>query len=389
MSRDMLVQAFERIVRAQGSEPLVLSPSRASTAADIDALARAVAATLRRAGLEPGSLVGLVAPNGPAFLASLLALRHADCPALLFDWRTPAAELERIGRALGATAVLRFATAWPAGAAEASLAAIERDEAAGTSVPGPGAFDSAAIVQLTSGSTGEPQGILKTMESVMIDDRALAASMSLSRDERILAAIPMSHAYGLSSVAMPALTRGCCLVVPDEGNPLGTMHAAQVGDVTFLPTVPAYLQALLRMTAPPPLPASLRLVITAGAPLHPETAARFRQTYDRPVHVFYGASEVGGICFDRAGDAAERGTLGTPVEGVQITLAEAPGADEPGAGGGEVDLAQSGVEFAQAGIWYDALEALSDDVDAHPGDRKARFLRSALLRQVNLDAAVE
>jgi hypothetical protein len=50
---------------------------------------------------------------------------------------------------------------------------------------------------------------------------------------------------------------------------------------------------------------------------------------------------------------------------------------------------ENGVDFAQAGIWYDALEALSDDVDSHPDDRKARFLRSALLRQVKLDAAVE
>ena len=50
---------------------------------------------------------------------------------------------------------------------------------------------------------------------------------------------------------------------------------------------------------------------------------------------------------------------------------------------------QDGVDFAQAGPWYDALEALSDDVDDRPNDRKARFLRSALLRQVKLDAAVE
>jgi hypothetical protein len=50
---------------------------------------------------------------------------------------------------------------------------------------------------------------------------------------------------------------------------------------------------------------------------------------------------------------------------------------------------RGGVDFARAGIWYDALEALSDNVDHHPDDRKARFLRSALLRQVKLDAAVE
>lgn len=50
---------------------------------------------------------------------------------------------------------------------------------------------------------------------------------------------------------------------------------------------------------------------------------------------------------------------------------------------------RDGVDLAQAGIWYDALEALSDDVDGHPDDRQARFLRSSLLRQAKLDAAVE
>ena len=93
--------------------------------------------------------------------------------------------------------------------------------------------------------------------------------------------------------------------------------AAACGATVF-PTVPAYLQALLRMSQPPPWPASLRLCLTAGAPLPPATAAQFREFSGRPVHVFYGASECGGICYDRSGDAGERGTVGTPVEGVSI-----------------------------------------------------------------------
>jgi long-chain acyl-CoA synthetase len=50
------------------------------------------------------------------------------------------------------------------------------------------------------------------------------------------------------------------------------------------------------------------------------TAARFREAYSRRVHAFYGASECGGICYDREGGAAERGTVGTPVEGARVTL---------------------------------------------------------------------
>ncbi|HBL30494.1 MAG TPA: long-chain fatty acid--CoA ligase, partial [Acidobacteria bacterium] len=68
---------------------------------------------------------------------------------------------------------------------------------------------------------------------------------------------------------------------------------------------------------PPRRPAALRLVLTAGALLGAATAARFREAFGLPVHVFYGASECGGICYDRTGDAAERGTVGTPVDGVQ------------------------------------------------------------------------
>jgi long-chain acyl-CoA synthetase len=76
------------------------------------------------------------------------------------------------------------------------------------------------------------------------------------------------------------------------------------------------------MAEPPPRPASLRLVISAGAPLSAATSARFRAIFGLPVHVFYGSSECGGICYDREGGAAERGTVGSPVAGVTVSLEE-------------------------------------------------------------------
>jgi long-chain acyl-CoA synthetase len=155
--------------------------------------------------------------------------------------------------------------------------------------------------------------------------------MGLKDDERILAAIPMSHSYGLSSVAMPALLRRALLVVPELKSPLDPMRLTRDKGVTFLPTVPAYLRTLVAMASPPRAPASLRLVVTAGAPLKTQTAIRFREIYDRPVHVFYGASECGGITFDREGSAGERGTLGRPVAGVEVTLEPRPGAPAGGA----------------------------------------------------------
>jgi acyl-CoA synthetase (AMP-forming)/AMP-acid ligase II len=62
---------------------------------------------------------------------------------------------------------------------------------------------------------------------------------------------------------------------------------------------------------------------------------RFRERFGQPVHVFYGASECGGICYDRPGGAAERGTVGTPVDGVRVEL-EAVDGDDGGAAGSRV-----------------------------------------------------
>jgi long-chain acyl-CoA synthetase len=323
MKHDPILQSFERLASRAPLAPLVLSPERRVTFEDIEALSRAAGSVLAEGAFPPGSRLGLLAPNGPGFLASLLALRRAGCAALLLDAQTPPAECGRILTALGAAGLLRCRTAWPSGPADWLL-----ERATEPGEPIIPVEPDIAVVKLTSGSTGLPRGIATPAEALVADDAALAASMGLRDDDRILATIPMSHSYGLSSVVMPALMRGSVLVVPEEGSVFDPFMTGERTGVTFYPTAPAYLDAMLRVaevTEAPPAPASLRLVITAGAPLGAATSRRFRERFGLAVHVFYGASECGGICFDREGGAAERGTVGTPVEGVRVTLEEGDG----------------------------------------------------------------
>jgi acyl-CoA synthetase (AMP-forming)/AMP-acid ligase II len=322
MKLDPILQAFDHLAAHTPMAPLVISPDRRATVTAVDALARAARSHLDRSGLAPGALVGLAAPNGPGFLASLIALRRAGLAALLLDVQTPAAERGRILEALGASALLRCRSAWPDGPEDWDLATA--------APPAPALLPEIAVVKLTSGSTGLPRGIATPSEALVADDAALAATMGLRPDDRILATIPMSHSYGLSSVAMPALMRGSVLVVPEEGAVFDPFTTAERTGATFFPTAPAYLDAMLRVAEAPARPATLRLVTTAGAPLSPETARRFREAFGLAVHVFYGSSETGGICYDREGGAGERGTVGTPVEGVRVTLEPPPGEETAG-----------------------------------------------------------
>jgi long-chain acyl-CoA synthetase len=306
-----LAGALARLVDHDPSAPLVVSSSRRVSRAEVMALAQAAEGAL--AASPPHGLVGLSVPNGPAFLAGVIALRRRGHAVLLLDPQAPLAERRRSCAALGAGGLLTSAPGWPIDGSEWRFAAIP--DAAPATVG-----EEVAFVKLTSGSTGAPRGVAATEAALLADDDALFRTMSLRADDRILGAIPMSHSYGFSSVVLPALRRGSVLVVPDEEGPLAPLLAARVAGATVVPSAPAYLQALLRLSQPPAWPESVRLVLSASAALPAEVAAQFRARFGLPVHVFYGASECGGICYDREGGAAERGTVGAPVEGVRVKL---------------------------------------------------------------------
>jgi len=307
-----LAAAFARLADQEPSAPLVVSSSRSTSRGDVAALARAAADVV---GASPAThLVGLSAPNGPAFLAGVVALRRRGHGVLLLDPTAPLAERRRSCAALGARAMLSCTEGWPIDSVEWVCAGIP-------DAPPPSEVShDVGFVKLTSGSTGGPRGVAATEAALLADDDALARTMGLRADDRILGAIPMSHSYGFSSVALPALRRGSIAVVPDEEGPLAPLRAASAASATVFPSAPAYLQALLKLSQPPSWPSSVRLVISASAPLPPDVAAQFHARFGRRVHVFYGASECGGICYDREGTAAQTGTVGEPVEGVTVRL---------------------------------------------------------------------
>jgi acyl-CoA synthetase (AMP-forming)/AMP-acid ligase II len=376
--RDPILQAFELLARREPLAPLVVSPERRATVGDVDALSRAAGAVLDERSPAPGTLVGLAAANGPGFLASFLALRRAGLAVLLLDAQTPETEARRILRALGASALLRCPAGWPQGPDDWSMTESPGEETTTplsaifpASLPElfPETFPDIAVVKLTSGSTGAPRGIATSAEALMADDSALTASMGLSRQDRLLTTLPLSHSYGLSSLAIPALVRGAVLAIPEESSVYDPFVTAERTGATFFPTVPAYLDALVRMSEPPARPACLRLVITAGAPLSAATSARFRERFGLPVHVFYGSSECGGICYDREGGAAERGTVGAPLEGVRVTLEEgvvtvqSPAVSLGYLPDGDERLAGGRFRAGDLAVWQDGELALRGRVD--------------------------
>lgn len=325
---DPLLCAYARLLADRPDRVLLCCGESASRVSDLNALSAVAEACVRARSLPVDRPVGLSAPGGPGFLASFLALRRLGLVVVLLDHGTTVGERRAIYRRMNLSATLVCRDAWPQGPGDWSLELHDREAGAdsGPSIRG------LAVIKLSSGSSGRPRGIGVSSQALLADDRNLRTTMGIRAEDRLLATVPLSHSYGFSSLALAALVNGNRLVLPDGPRPLAPLEAAALAEATVFPTVPAYLRSLTRLASPPALPPSLRLVVSAGAPLEARVARRFREMTGRQVHVFYGASECGGITYDRKGGAAERGSVGEPVEGVRVRLVPHPatGADEEG-----------------------------------------------------------
>src|SRR5262249_7824839 len=88
---------------------------------------------------------------------------------------------------------------------------------------------------------------------------------------------------------------------------------------TVLPATPVFYQSFCEMENSPQV-SDLRLCISAGAPLPSAVARQFRMKFGRPIHTFYGASECGGICYDREATNEVEGFVGPPMEKGEVEV---------------------------------------------------------------------
>ncbi|MEW6269886.1 MAG: class I adenylate-forming enzyme family protein, partial [Thermodesulfobacteriota bacterium] len=315
------VGRFAALRRAQG-DALAILDADASRAVTRDDLARAADGLAGRfsAALPHASARAIVAvqlPNGPPLIAAVLACWQAELVPMPVDHDVAPAALAELSRATGATLVVRPGT--------------ERDDVEVEALPGGEHVmpPDAALLKVTSGSTGEPRAVAVPGAALEAGVEQIVTTMRLRPTDRNLVAIPLAHSYAFDNVVLPLLRDGMPAVLSRDLTPRRLLAVARDSAATVLPTVPFLLDVLARSAHAAPLP-ELRLVISAGAPLPVAARERFTVAFGVRPRTFYGSTECGGIAFDREGaaDLAE-GCVGAPLDGVRITI-EQP--DEDGIG---------------------------------------------------------
>jgi len=178
-----------------------------------------------------------------------------------------------------------------------------------------------SLLKLTSGTTAAPRMIRFRGEHLLADCDQICETMGISDVDLNFGVIPISHSYGFSNLLTPLIARGVPMVMSRDRTPRAVLDDLARTNATVFPGMPVFYQAFCEMEKVPTLP-KLRLCISAGAPLPLAIAKKFREKFGLSIHSFYGASECGGICYDREAKLEVEGFVGTPMKGVEVEMSD-------------------------------------------------------------------
>ncbi len=197
---------------------------------------------------------------------------------------------------------------------------LNRDERClGCALP-PSTESDLGLVVATSGSTGDPKGVILTSKNLWSSASASNSRLGLSFRDRWLNALPLRHIGGLS-IIYRCLQAGAEMVLMNAFDPDLVWHEICEEKITHISLVPTMLYRLLKVSAGQAPPACLRVVLVGGGALSNELASRARHL-GWPLCITYGmseaASQVACDCSSKGGHQA--GYVGQPLDGFSVRV---------------------------------------------------------------------
>jgi long-chain acyl-CoA synthetase len=178
-----------------------------------------------------------------------------------------------------------------------------------------------SLLKLTSGTTAAPRAIRFRSQQLLADCNQICDTMGISDADLNFGVIPISHSYGFSNLLTPLIARGVPMVMSRDRTPRAILVDLARTNATVFPGMPVFYQAFCEMEHVPVM-SKLRLCISAGAPLPIAIAKKFREKFNLPIHSFYGASECGGICYDRKATNQSEGFVGEAMKGIDLEMVD-------------------------------------------------------------------
>jgi long-chain acyl-CoA synthetase len=345
------------------------------TYAALDGASARVAGLLKAKGVEPGDRVGLMLPNVPYFPAIYYAILRAGAVVVpmnvLLKEREVAYYLDDSGAKL-LFAWHGFAEAAEAGAAAAGSECIlvtpgEFEQLLGEQDPAEDVVergsDDTAVILYTSGTTGKPKGAELTHPNLHKNCSMTSVTLGkFSHEDVLLGALPLFHSFGQTCTMNSAVSVGATVTMIPRFDPEKALEIIERDGVTVFQGVPTMYNAMLHANRADSADVStLRLCMSGGAAIPVELIRAFEEKFDSPILEGYGLSETSPVAsFNHPDKERKAGSIGTPIEGVEMQIWDDDGNEAAEGEVGEIVIRGHNV---MKGYWQRA-EATDEAIDA-------------------------
>ncbi len=192
-------------------------------------------------------------------------------------------------------------------------------------------LDMAALVY-TSGTTGDPKGVMMSHGSLVFSVDSIAEYLKLTREDRILSILPMAFTYGLSQLFLAARLGMTLSLERSFTFPAKTLARMREEEPTVFPAVPTVYATILAMSGEATYP-SLRCLTNAAAGLPPALHEGIRRVFpNADLYRMYGQTECIRVCYLDPGLVDEKPTsVGKAIPGTEAFVLDEEGRPvEPG-----------------------------------------------------------
>ncbi|WP_372657908.1 class I adenylate-forming enzyme family protein [Hydrogenophaga sp.] len=346
-----LHELFDARAARAPEQPFLFTAETTWTLADLGQLVATLEQELHDCGVVPGDRVLVVAENCAEHVALVLACSRVGAWSCGVNARMTRAEIgayidkadPRVVYFTTAVSEAAQAHARTASALPSIVSTLQRSPTHSEAVAEQGEqAERVASIIFTSGTTGQPKGVLVTHEGLLQFARVSAESRALTPQDRAYAYLPMTHIFGLGTVLMASLYGGSALIMRSKFDPADVFDALAQGGVSMLQGPPAMFARLLSwrrqqgIDHPPHCPA-LRYVYAGAAPLDMGLKQAVETCFNQPLHHGYGLSEyAGALCLVRTGVAREDTSAGYLVDGAELRIVDPEGRDLPTGERGEI-----------------------------------------------------
>jgi len=343
------------------------------TYAQLDEMTARFAGLLKSKGFEHGDRVGIMLPNVPYFAIAYYGTLRAGGVVVPMNVLLKGRETSFYLTDPGAKLVVAwgdFLDAAQTGADEAGAEVIpvkpgEFEKLLGGAEPDTALAEvdgsDTAVILYTSGTTGKPKGAELTHDNMYSNCSISADTLAeISEEDTLLGALPLFHSFGQTCSLNAAIYKGARLTMIPRFDPVKALEIIERDNVTLFQGVPTMFNGMLQAESDADV-SCLRLCMSGGSAMPEQVMRSFEERFECKVLEGYGLSETSPVAsFNHPQKENKPGSIGTPIEGVEMKLIDDDGKEVDDGEIGEIAIRGHNIMKG----YYNREDATKESIDS-------------------------